>query len=190
MLVSLVLAAHASGDEPVLAHGPCGCLTPASGPPGTTVSSAYPAYKVVFNPDRTDLSIGPESLWQEHRSGVAPAVVFRKTYRYSDLPLTGPVEFRVPTASPGRYLLSIYDGSERGAHYTWEYFRVSDAQAEAPASRPSAADPAVTDQSTGVSLLAAVIVGVAALLVGLLLGGLAAGRLRGSRSSSFKRPSA
>jgi hypothetical protein len=136
------------------------------------VSAESPAYKVVFNPDRTDLGIGPKSLWRDHRPGVAPTVVFRTTYRYSDLPLTGPVEFEIPTAPPGRYLVSIYDGSEGGAHYTWEYFRVIEREREAPASRPPAPAPAA--KATGVSSLTAAIVGVTALLAGLFLGGLAA----------------
>src|SRR5918995_1833628 len=90
-LVAVAIAAAALGAEPVHAHGPCGCLAPASGPAGSTVSVAGPAYKIVFNPDRTDLGIGPRSLWREHRRGLAPTVVLRRTYRYSDLPLQGPV---------------------------------------------------------------------------------------------------
>lgn len=148
------------------------------------VSAASPTYKVVFNPDRTDLAIGPKPLWRDHRRGVAPTVVFRTTYRYSDLPLTGPVEFQVPAAPPGRYLVSVYDGSEGGAHYTWEYFRVTERQAEAPATRAPAPSPPPTAEATGVSLLAAVLVGVSALLVGLLLGGLVTRRRR--RLTAFR----
>ena len=177
-LVALVLAVYAPGDEAAFAHGPCGCLTPASGPPGTTVTAAAAAYKVVFNPDRTDLPI-TQSLWREHRPGVAPSVVLRKTYSYSDLPLTGPVEFRVPAAPPGRYLVSIYDGSEGGAHYTWEYFRVTGRQAQAAPPGPADPAPPATAETTRVPLPAAVLAGVAALLAGLLLGGLAARRWRG-----------
>jgi len=33
--------------------------------------------------------------------------------------------FRVPAADPGRYLLLVYDGTEGGGHYTWEFVRVS-----------------------------------------------------------------
>ncbi len=69
--VAGVLAAVAAVPAMALAHGPCGCLEPASGPPGTRVRTAYPIYKVIFNPDRTDLAIGPESLWRRHRGGAA-----------------------------------------------------------------------------------------------------------------------
>jgi hypothetical protein len=152
--------------EPASGHGPCGCLTPASGPAGTTVSAAVGAYKVVFNPDRTDLGIGPRSLWADHRPGLAPTVVFRSTYRYADLPLAGPVEFQVPAAAPGRYLVGIYDGSEGGAHYTWEYFRVTGRGGEAPP----------TAEATGHSMPTTVLVGLTALLAGLFVGSKAARR--------------
>ena len=126
------------------------------------MTAAYPGYKVVFNPDRTDLGIGPRSLWRDHRPGLAPTVVFRTTYRYADLPLRDPVEFRVPDAPPGRYLVSIYDGSEGGAHDTWETFRVTERQTQA--------SPPRTSERAEVSVLATVLVGVSALLAGLLLG--------------------
>lgn len=189
LLVALVLSAHALGDEPALGHGPCGCLTPASGPPGTTVSGGAGAYKVVFNPDRTDLLIGPKSLWRQHRPGHTPSVVYRKTYSYSDLPLTGPVDFRVPSVRPGRYLVSIYDGSEGGAHYTWEYFRVTERQAEDAAPEASDQAPPVISGDTGVPVLTAVIAGVAGLLLGLLVGGSAARRWPRISLFKFRRPS-
>jgi hypothetical protein len=141
------------------------------------VTAASPGYKVVFNPDRTDLLIGPKSLWRDHRPGIAPTVVFRKAYRYADLPLRGPVEFQVPEAPPGRYLVSVYDGSEGGVHYTWETFRVTE-PAQAIAGHAPAPSSLRTSAAAGVSVLAAVLVGASALLVGLLLGGLAAGRRR------------
>jgi hypothetical protein len=161
----------------VWAHGPCACLTPASGAPGTTISAGTGAYKVVFNPDRTDLAIGPKSLWQAHRSGVVPAVVFRLPYKYSDLPLRDPVEFRVPVAPPGRYLVSIYDGSEGGSHYTWEYFRVKERRPPTTARRPT---PGLADEATGVSSLTVVVVSVTAFLFGLCVGWLARARRRRS----------
>lgn len=176
-LVAVAASAFAVSAGPVSAHGPCACLTPASGATGTTVSAATGAYKVVFNPDRTDLGIGPKSLWQAHRSGVVPTVVFRSPYKYSDLPLRDPVEFRVPTAPPGRYLVSIYDGSEGGSHYTWEYFRVKERQTPTTARRPT---PGLANEATGVSSLTVVVVSLTAFLSGLSVGWLARARRRRS----------
>ncbi len=173
---TIAISAGAVRVETASGHGPCGCLNPTYGPAGTTVLAASPAYKVVFNPDRTDLAIGPESLWRDHRPGVAPTVIFRVTYRYSDLPLTGPVEFQVPTAAPGRYVVSIYDGSEGGAHYTWEYFRVTERSAEAQATRAPGASPPPAAEGTEVSLPATVLIGLSALLVGLFTASLVARR--------------
>ena len=130
---------------------------------------------MVFNPDRTDLGIGPKSLWEAHRRGVVPTVVFRSPYKYSDLPLRGPVEFRVPVAPPGRYLVSIYDGGEGGSHYTWEYFRVKERRTPTAARRPARR---WGDEATGVSSLTVVAVGLTAFVAGLSVGWLARARRR------------
>ena len=175
--VAVAASAFAVSAGPASAHGPCACLMPASGATGTTVSAATGAYKVVFNPDRTDLGIGPPSLWAAHRPGVVPTVVFRSEYKYSDLPLRGPVEFRVPVAPPGRYLVSIYDGSEGGAHYTWEYFRVNERQAPTTASAPHSGSG---DEATGVSFLTVVAFSLTAFVSGLSVGWLARARRRRS----------
>ncbi len=177
-VITLVVVALGLGPRGALAHGPCGCLTPASGPPGTTVTTRG-AYKVVLNPDRTDLGIGPESLWQDHQPGVTPTMVYRKSYRYSDLPLTRRVRFRVPAVPPGRYLVSIYDGGEGGAHYTWEYFAVTERSSTDATANASEASTPPRGQAADVSRRTAVTIGVVALLLGLLLGALAArGRIR------------
>lgn len=131
---------------------------------------------MVFNPDRTDLGIGPKSLWEAHRLGVVPTVVFRSPYKYSDLPLRGPVEFRVPVAPPGRYLVSIYDGSEGGSHYTWEYFRVNERQT--PTGSPPGSG--LSNEATGVSFLTVVAVSLTAFVSGLSVGWLARAKRRRS----------
>ena len=174
-LVALLVLALAFGPNPAYAHGPCDCLTPPAGPPGTTVST-WAGYKVVFNPDRTDLPTGPRPLWQEHRPGITPTVVFRETYSYADLPLKRPVEFRVPEVPTGRYLVSVYDGSEGGAHYTWEHFEVTKRETAGAAGGPSEPPPPPVSQAAAVSLQTAVVIGLVALLFGLLLGAMASRR--------------
>ena len=178
LLVVAAASTFAFGAAPVWAHGPCACLNPASGAPGTTVSVSTGAYKVVFNPDRSDLSIGPKSLLEDHRPGVVPTVVFRSAYKYSDLPLRGPVEFRVPAAPPARYLVAVYDGSEGGAHYTWEYFRVTEREPRTAPQQPRT--PTTVTTATGASTLAVVIVAFAAFVSGLFVGWLARRRRRSS----------
>ncbi len=174
-IIALVLVALAVGPDGAHAHGPCGCLAPASGPPGTAVSTSA-AYKVVFNPDRTDLGIGPKSLWQDHRVGVTPTVVFRVAYTYSDLPLRRTVRFRVPAAAPARYLVSIYDGSEAGAHYTWDYFEVTERSSAATGGPVSESSRSPIGPAAGVSRQTAVSIGLVALALGLSFGALAARR--------------
>jgi hypothetical protein len=102
----LVLLAGTVDADVAGAHGPCDCLRPAVGPPGTKVSvtGGYPAYKVTFNPDRSDLLIGPERLWREHREAVPPVSVFRRVWKEPSHAAT----FRVPDVPPGRYLVGIY----------------------------------------------------------------------------------
>lgn len=118
---------------PAGAHGPCDCLIPASGPPGTAVRAEYGAYKVVFNPDRADLGIGPEDLWEMHR-GPAPVTVLRRPWKYGRR--YAPARFAIPAGTPpGRYLVALYDGGEGGFHYTWERFTVTRAPSAGPANR-------------------------------------------------------
>ena len=136
--VAALLAALAAAPSVALAHGPCGCLEPASGPPGTRVRADYPIYKAIFNPDRSDLTIGPESLWRQHHGG-APVTVYRQTWRYSRRPPNRGGTFSIPRAAPGSYLVALYDGGEGGAHYSWETFTVT--RAAAPARTPSIQDP-------------------------------------------------
>jgi hypothetical protein len=124
------LAVLAAVPAVALAHGPCRCLEPASGPPGTEVRADYPIYKVIFNPDRADLTIGPESLWRRHRPG-PPVTVYRQTWRYSRRPPNQGGTFTIPRAAPGRYLVALYDGGESGMHYSWETFTVTRAPARA-----------------------------------------------------------
>jgi hypothetical protein len=118
---ALVVAALAPSTA--FGHGPCRCLTPAAGPPGTRVHAAYPVYKVIFNPDRTDLTIGPQALWSLHHGG-PPITVYRTTWRYSRRPLNEGGSFAVPRVASGRYLVALYDGEEGGDHYSWETFTV------------------------------------------------------------------
>lgn len=157
--------------EPASAHGPCGCLKPREGAPGTKVRADYPLYKVIFNPDRTDLAIGPETLWKRHHGG-PPITIFRQTWRYSVRPLNRGATFVIPRVAPGRYLIVLYDGGEGGSHYSWQTFEVL------PAGR-NAAKPAaeLRAPSTGV----AIPLFIGALLVA-LFGGMATGAiLRGAR---------
>jgi hypothetical protein len=45
----------------------------------------------------------------------------------------------MPTIPPGLYMILIYDGSEGGAHYTWDYFHLlGPAQRPARSRRPAA----------------------------------------------------
>lgn len=161
---ALALAAVAPG--PARAHGPCGCLTPREGPPGTKVHARYPLYKVIFNPDRTDLAIGPKNLWSLHHGG-PPITVYRTTWRYSPGPLNQGGSFVIPRAAPGRYLIALYDGGEGGQHYSWETFTVRKARPSTttrPAKRTNSSDGVPTG------------IFVAGILAGLLTG-LAGGTL-------------
>lgn len=159
---AVLLLALTPGLAP--AHGPCGCLAPREGPPGTNVRAAYPLYKVVFNPDRSDLAIGPETLWKQHHGG-PPITVFRKTWRYSKRALNDGGRFVVPRVAPGRYLVALYDGGEGGAHYSWETFTVLRAD-------PRTAKPAPTPSTSSDGVAMPLFIGA---VVTALLGGLAAG---------------
>lgn len=159
--VALALMLLALSAPLAQAHGPCDCLSPASGPSGTRVHATYPIYKVIFNPDRSDLPIGPDSLWQDHRPG-APVTVYRDEWRYSSENLNSGGSFTIPQARPGRYLIALYDGGEGGVHYSWDWFTVTPEKAEAASS--SEADP------TRISPWFAVLSAAAALAIGVAVG--------------------
>lgn len=145
------------------AHGPCACLKPSSGPAGTEVRAGYPSYKVIFNPDRTDLTIGPAPLWKRHH-GPPPVVVYRDTWKYSRDPLNTATTFRVPRVPVGAYLVALYDG-EGGQHYSWETFTVT--SPAAPGSRSSSRR---SSSSSGSSTAVGVAAAAAALLTGYAFG--------------------
>ena len=166
----VMMAVLAALTPAAAAHGPCGCLEPTSGPVGTSVSARYPIYKVIFNPDRADLGIGPESLWREHRPG-APVTIYRDTWRYSRKPRNDGGNFRIPAAAPGRYLIALYDGGEGGQHYSWDTFTVTGARAIAPP----------RDEPEEASWLPAAGAGILALLAGLGIGLALGPRIRAQR---------
>jgi hypothetical protein len=105
---------------PAAAHGPCGCVSPAVTRPGEQLVSSVPTIKIVWNPIRDDLLIGPYYLARDHVTG-QPRVVLQ------DQPQPASATFRVPLTAPGRYLVLLYDGTEGGVHYSWDYIRVRSA---------------------------------------------------------------
>jgi hypothetical protein len=114
-----MIAAATFGAAPAAAHGPCGCLRPAKGAPGVQVREVgTTAVRVLWNPARVDLPLGPPALWARHRPG-ATAELFA-----ADRPARG-VRFRIPDTRAGTYLVATFDGSEGGSHYTWDFVRVS-----------------------------------------------------------------
>ncbi|HKI66312.1 MAG TPA: hypothetical protein VJ989_03480 [Solirubrobacterales bacterium] len=114
---------------PAAAHGPCpDCVMPDKAAPGQKLLILDRAYKAVLNPSRGQLELGARpncygchlDLWKERMPGVAPVVLgeWRPPRQHA--------EVRVPQVPPGRYLLAVYDGSESGTHYTWDFIRVTD----------------------------------------------------------------
>lgn len=103
------------------AHGPCACTFPEVGRAGATLHIRSPTYKVIINPTATDFTIEPSGLESAHRTDAPTATLL-------SLPPKRPrrrAPVRIPTAMPpGVYLILIYDGSEGGSHYTWDYFHV------------------------------------------------------------------
>jgi hypothetical protein len=104
--------------EPAVAHGPCRCLEPASGTPGETIRVGSPAVRIVFNPRRSQLAIGPSRLWTRHRARARSLELVPTPKQL------GGASFEVPDVAPGIYLVATFDGSEGGAHYTWDDLRV------------------------------------------------------------------
>ena len=106
------------------AHGPCHCLSPSAGPPGTIVSvpESYGAVEVLWNPN-------PRRLGNPALVGSKWGRLFDPDARTTSLAKQddpGGIEFEVPRVPDGRYLVVIFDLSEGGPrnHYTWGTFSV------------------------------------------------------------------
>jgi hypothetical protein len=151
---ALVIAAG-----PAAAHGPCGCITPTAAAPGEQLVSNYPTIKIVWNPLPADLLIGPEYLTRDHVTG-QPRLVLQEQ------PRPGTATFRVPATAPGRYLVLLYDGTEGGAHYSWDYITVRSGPRSPSSARPTVAATGPARPAGGLD--APVLVGLAAALVALL----------------------
>lgn len=123
-----------------MAHGPCGCLSPTLGKPGTRISIVRtPAYRVLFNPKPGQLGIAPPDLAGAYRPGTPTRTLLTRP-RDSPMRIAA---FRVPDVAPGIYLVLTFDGSEGGAHNTWDYLRVlrpapaADRDRRSPTATPS-----------------------------------------------------
>jgi hypothetical protein len=114
---------------PAVAHGPCGCIRPVTATPGERLVSTYPTIKIVWNPIPEDLLIGPDYLGRDHVDG-QPRVVLQKQ------PQPASASFQVPATAPGRYLVLLYDGTEGGTHYSWDYITVRPAPRSATSTGP------------------------------------------------------
>ena len=84
----------------------------------------YPAYRVIFNPRPRDLGIAPDYLTSAYRVDGPTRTVLSRSRRRP----TRKGRFRIPRDAPaGVYMVLIFDGGEGGAHNTWDYLHVVDA---------------------------------------------------------------
>ena len=144
---------------PAVAHGPCGCIKPASATPGEQLASTYPTIKIIWNPVPADLLIGPDYLGRDHIDG-QPRVVLQEQ------PQPALASFQVPATAPGRYLVLLYDGTEGGAHYSWDYITVRSGPRSAPSVGPTVGTAAPTRRGGRGGLALAGISGALLLLLG------------------------
>ena len=168
LLAAACTSALLSFAAPAAAHGPCGCVRPTVATPGRQLASSIPTIKIVWNPVRDDLLIGPDYLASDHVTG-QPRVVLQ------DQPQPAPATFRVPATAPGRYLVLLFDGTEGGMHYSWDYIRVRSAPSSPASAQPTATTTAPARRAGGLG--GPVLVGLAVLMS--LLG---AGVLRAART--------
>lgn len=164
--LAAIVAAFALQASDALAHGPCGCLFPTLGKTGTRIAITHtPAYRVLFNPKPGQLTISKD-LASAYRPQ-SPTVTLLSRPRNKPIPRTS---FRVPKVPPGVYLILIFDGSEGGAHNTWDYLHVPGpapaATQRPPARRPSSSPRASSDGTAWLAWLAAgIALGVGGALV-------------------------
>jgi len=158
-----VLIAVLIGTGEASGHGPCGGTGPAfegenalevETAPGERLVVMEPSIELVWNPDANDLRIDPPPEIAHDYVAGAPTLTLARAEKPKVQVIT------VPDVPAGRYLMVAYDGSEGGAHYTWDHVRVDGRQA-----LPSAAAP-----DDGEGWLWAALAAAAGLAVGLLAG--------------------
>jgi hypothetical protein len=143
---------------PAAAHGPCGCIRPAAARPGEQLVSTVPTIKLIWNPVPSDLLIGPDYLGRDHVDG-QPRVVLQEQ------PQPAVASFQVPATAPGRYLVLMYDGTEGGVHYSWDYITVRPGSSSASSTGPTVVTTATAHQGgRGVPVLAVLSAALLALL--------------------------
>ncbi len=145
----LVPTLAALNPSPAAGHGPCGCLDPiltqagakvrVTGGPGVGQArgGGLPAYRVGFNPRPTDLGIAPDYLTSAYRPEAPTVTVLSRSRK--DPTRRG--SFRVPKTPDGLYMVLIFDGSEGGAHNTWDYLHVVNRARREPGQQPLATTP-------------------------------------------------
>lgn len=153
--LAAVLQVFALNASDALAHGPCGCLFPTLTKSGARVSiTQTPAYRVLFNPKPDQLGIAPKDLATAYRPR-SPTVTLLSRPRKKPIRRTS---FRIPSVPPGVYMVLIFDGSEGGAHNTWDYLHVLGpapaADQRPPATAPSSSAPASSDGTAWLAWLA------------------------------------
>ena len=126
LVAALGLTAAVAGCMPAAAtaHGPCGCTT-AVASAGQTVSTG-PAFLVVWNPKAYYFAGAAGFLYlaSGHRADAPSGVVLERPRPH--YPRRAPDgRFRVPRHTPpGIYVVLVFDGSEGGAHATWDHVQV------------------------------------------------------------------
>jgi hypothetical protein len=125
-MAGLFIALLLFGAAPAAAQGPCPhCIEPATARVHSKLRVGYPTVQAVWNPPRRVLTKGPKPncygcnlrLWRFHVEGSPSYVVH-------DGPRVPGFVFRAPHVKPGRYLVALFDGSEGGTHYTWDFVRL------------------------------------------------------------------
>ena len=159
VLITVCVSALVVGAIPADAHGPCGCIKPTAATPGERLVSSTPTIKIVWNPVRDDLFIGPDFLVRAHVAG-QPRVVLQEQSQ------PGLATFTVPATAPGRYLVLLYDGTEGGVHYSWDYITVRSAPRSPPSTQQGTSMTAHGRRRDG--LQSRVVLGLAVALLALL----------------------
>lgn len=155
--IALVAMVASPGAE---AHGPCECTFPQVVEPGQKVRTGT-AYMVIWNPAPRDFrkQTTPRDLASGYRSDAPTVTVLR---RAPNKPLRR-ASFTVPHRTPpGLYFVLVFDGSEGGAHTTWDYLQVRGR----PATRDGDGD--ANGDGAPIALVAAAAAGAAVLAAGVV----------------------
>lgn len=124
-----------AGPGTATAHGPCRCIEPRIAAPGDELTIPVRTLRAIWNPTDADFNVelGGFRLRNWRHNPASEAITLAESAK----PTEPPLSVSVPKVPAGLYMLLVFDGSEGGTHFTWEYIWVVADEGAEPSGSPT-----------------------------------------------------